>query len=57
VVAMLDPAAPEIRQMGAGYEAPNDEVCVHQPFFASAEVAELRRLRGTGDLELGAPPR
>jgi hypothetical protein len=54
---MLDPAAPEIRQMGAGYEAPNDEVCVHQPFFASAEVAELRRLRGTGDLELGAPPR
>jgi alkylmercury lyase len=39
VVAVLDPAAPEIRQMSARYEAANDEVCVHQPFFASAEVA------------------
>lgn len=39
VLAVLDRAAPEIQRMGTRYEAANDEVCVHQPFFASAEVA------------------
>jgi hypothetical protein len=39
VVSVLDPAAPELEEMGTSYDAANDDVCAHQPFFASADVA------------------